>query len=58
MPTSDLLDIKIGTTITDGNEIMGCVKEIKISDTDEYWLFIFSLDNGNHIEIMKIKNIC
>ena len=57
-PTSDLLEIEVGFNITDGNKLKGYVTEIKISDTDEFWLFLFSLDNGNQIEIMKIKNIC
>jgi len=57
-PTSDLLEIKVGSNVTDGNELEGFVKEIKINDTDEFWLFIFFLDNGNQIEITKIKNIC
>jgi len=34
------------------------VKDIQITDTDEFWLFIFYLEEGNQIEIKKIKNIC
>lgn len=56
-PTSDLLEIKIGSEVNNGN-ISGFVKDIKITDTDELWLFIFYLDNETEFEIIKIKNIC
>ena len=56
-PTSNLLDIKIGSIITN-NTLTGRVKDIQVSDTDEFWLFIFYLEEGNQIEIRKIKNIC
>ncbi|WP_316829945.1 hypothetical protein [Pedobacter aquatilis] len=56
--TSTLLEVKIGSVITDGHEITGTVTEINITDTDEFWLFIFYLDEKKQIEIRKIKNIC
>ncbi|MGA9650783.1 MULTISPECIES: hypothetical protein [Pedobacter] len=56
-PTSNLLNVKVGSIITD-NILRGTVKDIQITDTDEFWLFIFYLEEGNQIEIKKIKNIC
>lgn len=56
-PTSNLLDIKIGSIITN-NTLTAKVKDIQVTDTDEFWLFIFYLEEGNQIEIRKIKNIC
>ena len=56
-PTSSLLNVKVGSIITD-NILRGTVKDIQITDTDEFWLFIFYLEEGNQIEIKKIKNIC
>ncbi|GAA3952762.1 hypothetical protein GCM10022246_03770 [Pedobacter ginsengiterrae] len=56
-PTSNLLNVKVGSIITD-NILSGTVKDIQITDTDEFWLFIFYLEEGNQIEIKKIKNIC
>lgn len=56
-PTSNLLNIKAGSIIT-SNTLHGTVKDIQINDTDEYWLFIFYLEEGNQIEIIKIKNVC
>ncbi|RNL53401.1 hypothetical protein [Pedobacter jejuensis] len=57
-PTSDLLEVKLNDFISDkfGNE--GVVNKISINDSDEFWLFIFSLSNNKSIEITKIKNIC
>jgi len=57
IPTSNLLNVKVGSIITD-NILRGTVKDIQITDTDEFWLFIFYLEEGNQIEIKKIKNIC
>ena len=56
-PTSNLLNVKVSSIITD-NILRGTVKDIQITDTDEFWLFIFYLEEGNQIEIKKIKNIC
>lgn len=56
-PTSNLLEIKVGSVISNGT-LNGQVKDIKISDTDQFWLFIFYLEQGNQIEITKIKNVC
>ncbi|MFC3562976.1 hypothetical protein [Pedobacter jamesrossensis] len=56
-PTSDLLEIKVGSIVSNGT-FNGRVKDVKITDTDEFWLFIFFLEEGGQIEIRKIKNIC
>lgn len=57
-PTSDLLNIKVDDLIINEAGISGRVKSIEIVDTDEFWLFIFLLENNKLIEIRKIKNSC
>ncbi|GGI24581.1 hypothetical protein [Pedobacter mendelii] len=57
-PTSNLLEINVNDHISDGKGIDGTVNKIVITDNDEFWLFIFMLNNNKQIEIRKIKNIC
>lgn len=57
-PTSDLLEIKINHYISDNKGKAGLVSHINIVETDEFWLFIFTLNNAQIIEIRKIKTIC
>jgi hypothetical protein len=57
LPTSTLLEIKVGGVITDGKGQSGTIKSIEITETDEFLMFLFKLD-GNHIIIKKLKQIC
>lgn len=57
LPTSTLLEIKVWEVITDGKGQPGTVKNIEISETDEFLMFNFQLE-GNHIIIKKLKQVC
>lgn len=57
LPTSTLLEIKIGEVITDGKGQSGTVKSIEISETDEFLMFLFRLE-GSHIIVRKLKQVC
>jgi hypothetical protein len=57
LPTSTLLEIKVGEVITDGNSQSGSVKSIEISETDEFLMFLFQLED-NHIIVKKLKQVC
>ncbi|NII82604.1 MULTISPECIES: hypothetical protein [unclassified Pedobacter] len=57
LPTSTLLDLKVGDEITNGNDQSGKIKNIEISETDEFLLFLFQLEN-NKIIIKKLKQVC
>ncbi|QNR86346.1 hypothetical protein H9N25_08080 [Pedobacter riviphilus] len=57
LPTSTLLDLKVGDEITNGNDQSGKIKNIEISETDEFLLFLFQLEN-NKIIIRKLKQVC
>jgi len=57
LPTSTLLEIKIGEVITDGKGQSGTVKSIEISETDEFLMFLFLIE-GSHIIIKKLKQVC
>ena len=57
LPTSTLLEIKVGEIITDGKGQSGTVKSIEISETDEFLMFLFQLD-GSHILVKKLKQVC
>jgi len=57
-PTSELLSLKEGTLIENEKGISGVIKKVKVSVTDEYWLFEFLLADGKEIEIKKVKNVC
>ncbi|MDQ0639398.1 hypothetical protein QF042_002963 [Pedobacter sp. W3I1] len=57
LPTSTLLELKVGDEITNGNDQSGTIKSIEISETDEYLMFLFQLENSPII-IKKLKQIC
>jgi hypothetical protein len=57
LPTSTLLEIKVGEAITDGKGQSGTVTSIEISETDEFLMFLFQLE-GSHIIIKKLKQVC
>lgn len=57
LPTSTLLEIKVGEEITDGNIQSGAIKSIEISETDEFLMFLFQLEK-KHIIVKKLKQIC
>ncbi|WP_316847325.1 hypothetical protein [Pedobacter psychrodurus] len=57
LPTSTLLELKVGEEITDGNRQSGAIKSIEISETDEFLMFLFQLEN-KHIIVKKLKQIC
>lgn len=57
LPTSTLLEIKIGEVITDGKGQSGIVKSIEISETDEFLMFLFQLETS-YIIVKKLKQVC
>jgi len=56
LPTSTLLELKVGDDISNGNQ-SGKIKNIAISETDEFLMFLFQLENS-HIIIKKLKQVC
>ncbi|QNN44599.1 hypothetical protein [Pedobacter roseus] len=56
LPTSTLLELKVGDDISNGNQ-SGKIKNIEISETDEFLMFLFQLENS-HIIIKKLKQVC
>ncbi|PWS28756.1 hypothetical protein DHW03_02630 [Pedobacter yonginense] len=58
IPTSTLLDVKVGDEVDNGAGKAGEVSKINITETDEYLQFLFGLNNGQEIEIRKLKQIC
>lgn len=57
LPTSTLLELKVGDMISNSDDPSGTIKNIEISETDEFLLFIFQLE-GRHIIIKKLKQVC
>nr|WP_276902398.1 hypothetical protein [Pedobacter kyonggii] len=57
LPTSALLEIKVGEVITDGKGQSGTVKSIEISETDEFLMFLFQLE-ASYIIVKKLKQVC
>lgn len=57
LPTSTLLELKVGDMISNSDDLSGTIKNIEISETDEFLLFIFQLE-GRHIIIKKLKQVC
>ncbi|ARS39641.1 hypothetical protein CA265_08255 [Sphingobacteriaceae bacterium GW460-11-11-14-LB5] len=57
LPTSTLLELKVGDEITDGNTQSGTIKNIEISETDEFLMFIFQLEK-QHLTVKKLKQVC
>ena len=57
VPTSVLLDVKPGDEIAT-TEISGRVQEIEIQETDDYLLFIFTLQSTKEVMIKKLRQVC
>jgi hypothetical protein len=57
LPTSTLLELKVGDEISDGKYQSGTIKSIEISETDEFLMFLFQLES-KHIIVKKLKQIC
>jgi len=57
LPTSTLLELKVGDEITDDKDKSGAIKSIEISETDEFLMFLFHLES-KHIVIKKLKQVC
>jgi len=56
MPTSTLLELKAGDAINN-NHLAGVIKQIDITETDEFLMFRFVLAQGE-IEVRKLKLVC
>jgi hypothetical protein len=56
LPTSMLLELKIGDVISTGNQ-SGIIQNVEISETDEFLMFLFQLE-GSHIIIKKLNQVC
>lgn len=57
LPTSTLLELKVGEEITDGNNLSGPIKSIEISETDEFLMFLFQVESS-YIMVKKLKQVC
>ncbi|MEH3112518.1 hypothetical protein [Pedobacter terrae] len=57
LPTSTLLELKVGDEIINGHGLSGIIEKIEISETDEFLSFRFVLAHGE-IEVRKLKQIC
>jgi len=57
LPTSTLLELKVGDEISNDHGLNGIIEKIEISETDEFLSFRFILANGE-IEVRKLKQVC
>lgn len=58
MPTSTLLEIKVGDTIVDDKGLSGIVVNIAIQETDDFLMLIFGLQEGGQIITKKLRQVC
>lgn len=58
IPTSTLLDIKIGDEIIESSGLSGVVVNIAIKETDDYLQLIFGLQEGGEITAKKLRQVC
>lgn len=58
IPTSTLLDIKIGDEIIESSGLSGVVANIAIKETDDYLQLIFGLQEGGEIIAKKLRQVC
>ena len=58
IPTSTLLEIKVGDTISDDSGLSGVVVNIAIQETDEFLMLIFGLQEGGEIKAKKLRQVC
>ena len=57
MPTSTLLELKVGDKIGNENNLSGIIQKIEITETDEFLMFLFKLEYGD-IVVKKLKQVC
>ncbi|MBB6235838.1 hypothetical protein HDC90_000438 [Pedobacter sp. AK013] len=57
LPTSTLLELKVGDEITNEHDRFGTIKDIEISETDEFLMFLFQLETS-YIIVKKLKQVC
>ncbi len=58
LPTSTLLEIKVGDTIVDDKGLSGIVVNIAIQETDDFLMLIFGLQEGGQIITKKLRQVC
>lgn len=58
VPTSTLLEIKVGDTINNDNGLSGVVVNIAIQETDDFLKLIFGLQEGGEIITKKLRQVC
>ncbi|MDY0904102.1 hypothetical protein [Pedobacter sp. CFBP9032] len=58
LPTSMLLDIKVGDTILNDKGLSGVVVNIAIQETDDFLMLIFGLQEGGQITTKKLRQVC
>jgi hypothetical protein len=58
LPTSMLLEIKVGDTIINDEGISGVVVNIAIQETDDFLMLIFGLQEGGQIMTKKLRQVC
>ncbi|WP_316787149.1 hypothetical protein [Pedobacter frigiditerrae] len=57
-PTSELTQVKVGDSISNGIGTFGEVEDIKFEDGDGFWEFTFSLIGGGFIQVRKTRTTC
>ncbi|WP_316772071.1 hypothetical protein [Pedobacter frigiditerrae] len=57
-PTSELTEIKVGDSISNGIGTFGEVEDIKFENGDGFWEFTFSLIGGGFIQVRKTRTTC
>ncbi|MFF5384265.1 hypothetical protein [Pedobacter suwonensis] len=57
LPTSILLELKVGDEISNDHGLSGIIEKMEISETDEFLMFLFVLPKGE-IEVRKLKQVC
>ncbi|WP_156131526.1 hypothetical protein [Pedobacter kyungheensis] len=57
LPTSTLLELKVGDAISNNHDLSGNIEKIEISETDEFLMFRFVLPAGEII-VRKLKQVC
>ena len=58
LPTSTLLEIKVGDTIVDDRGLSGIVVNIATQVTDDFLMLIFGLQEGGQIITKKLRQVC
>ncbi|RZK33516.1 MAG: hypothetical protein EOO90_32170 [Pedobacter sp.] len=57
-PTSELTEVKVGDSISNGLGTFGEVEAIKFENGDSFWEFTFSLIGGGFIQVRKNRTTC